>query len=331
MAQAGGSNRVESAIPERAFLATWHSVEGLASVDLYLMSPPTLAFRLRGRANFRSAKAGPVSGVAALAEWLAVADAIEAGGGRICCLLPAGDLDLTGLPYAAEAGHVVDHNGQLSFLLPNMASAHRQLERHEWRVVATALGFRPVDVPGGIWEAQGDVAEFRGQTLLTFGGRTDLAGVDAVSRWFPEDALRIAIRQPAFHGNMALLPLEAVDKLVVCPEALDGDALVKLVNAFGREDIIPVDLNDIRLYVTNALAIGRNLIAPHLAADRLGELASTLGYNLIVVPMLDLCEKGGGGPRCLVNHTRLEEARVCVPRELDFQARREEIVADLFR
>ena len=293
------------------------------------MSPPAPCFRLRGRANFRSESAREVSPRAALAEWLTVSDAIEARGGRVVCLIPETDLDLTGMPYAAESGHVVDRDGQLSFLLPNMASPHRRLERNVWREAASAIGLKPVDIPRGIWEAQGDVAEFRGRTLLTYGGRTDVAGVSAVSRWFPEDALRVEIRLPAFHGNMAMLPLESADKLVVCPEALVGDAFVRLVNAFGREAIVPVDLDDVRLYATNALAIGRELIVPHLAPQRLTSLGSNWGYNIVVVKMVELCDKGGGGPRCLVSRARLECARIRVPHELDFRARREEIVARL--
>ncbi len=201
-------------------------------IDLYLMSPPGPDWQLRGRANFRSAAAAPVDARAAIREWAALADAIEARGGRVVCLVPEPGTELTGLPYAAECGHVIERAGELLFLLPTMLAPHRRGERALWRAAAESLGMRPVSVDG-TWEAQGDVATFCGRTLLFFGGRTDAAGARSAARYFPEDAILLEVRQPAFHGNMAALPLDAAGKLLVCPEVLVGDGLAALTRAFG--------------------------------------------------------------------------------------------------
>ncbi len=299
----------------------------MAPIDVYLMSPPGPAWRLRGRANFRSQAAAPVDARAAIREWVALADALEARGGRVICLVPPPDTELTGLPYAAECGHLVEHDGELVFLLPNMAAAHRVGEREAWRPVAAALGLRVVDLPAGLWEAQGDVAELRGRTLLFWGGRTDRAGVTEASRWFPEDALLVEVRQPAFHGNMAALPLEAAGKLLVCPEVIAGDGLARLEEAFGAEALVPVTVEEIRSYATNGLPVGDDVLAPHLTPARVVGLMRSWGLNVVLLSMVELCEKAGGASRCLVSRARLDEARLTIPAELDYRQQRARILA----
>lgn len=295
-------------------------------VDLYLMSPPSPSFRLRGKANFRSSAAEPVDAATAIREWVALADAIEARGGRVACLVPPADTELTGLPYAAECGQIVESNGELLFLLPNMAVAHRKGERDLWRGAAIALGLRPVDLDG-TWEAQGDVAWFRGRTLLFFGGRTDRRGVESAARFFPPDALLLQIREPAFHGNMAALPLDAAGKLLVCPDVLCGDARADLERAFGAGALELLGADEIRLYATNGLPIGREVLAPHLVPPRVVALMRALGLDVVTLSMRELCEKAGGASRCLVSHARLDAARVAIPPELDYRARRADILA----
>lgn len=299
----------------------------MASIDLYLMSPPAPTWQLRGRANFRSESAREVDARAAIREWVSLADAIEARGGRVVALVPPRDTELTGLPYAAECGHLVEQGGELIFLAPNMFAPHRTRERDLWRPLAALLGARVVDVPAGLWEAQGDVAVMRGRTLLFFGGRTDRAGLDAVRGWFPSDAITIQVRQPAFHGNMAALPLDAAGKLLVCAEVIEGDGVARLEAAFGTDAIVPVSVEEIRSYATNGLPIGRDVIAPHLTPKRVVDLMRSWGLDVIVLPMVELCEKAGGASRCLVSHARVDEAKIAIPSGVDYRRQRERILA----
>src|SRR5262245_46990410 len=90
--------------------------------DLFLMSPPGTTWALRGRANFRSREAEPVRPLRARKEWLALAEMIEDSGGVVVVLPPPSDATLTGLPYAAEAGHVIPacRDRPSIFLLPRM-------------------------------------------------------------------------------------------------------------------------------------------------------------------------------------------------------------------
>ena len=186
---------------------------------------------------------------------------------------------------------------------------------------------KPVEIDG-TWEAQGDVATFRGRTLLFFGGRTDAAGVASAARYFPEDAILLEVRQPAFHGNMAALPLEAAGKLLVCPDVLLGDGLAKLEQAFGAEAIVPVSVDEIRAYATNGLPIGDEVLAPHLVPARVTDLMKSWNLRVITLPMVELCEKAGGASRCLVSHARVDAAKITIPPALDYRAQRARILAD---
>lgn len=296
-------------------------------MDLYFMSPPSAGWALRGRANFRSREAAQVDARAARREWLALAEAIEARGGTVVALYPPSD-ELTGMPYAAECGHVVTIAGKPTFLLPRMAAAHSRNERAHWEALAQRMGLSPTDIGAGTWEAQGDVALFDGATLLFFGGRTDRDGMEAAARFFDGEVLRVQIREPAFHGNMALLPLPAVDRVLACRDVIEPASYAALVARFGSERLLEVTEDEIRRYATNGLPIGRDLLAPSLVPERVLSLVRAAGMNVVSLTMAELCEKAGGASRCLVSiasvppgavhvpdETRLEEVRARIQKE----------------
>ena len=282
-------------------------------MDLYLMSPPSRGWALRGRANFRSREAPQVDAARARMEWLALAEAIEARGGTVVALEAPTD-ELTGMPYAAECGHVIASPGKAPiFLLPRMAAPHRKAEREHWEKLAVDMGMRPVDPGRGTWEAQGDVAEFEGVTLLFFGGRTDREGMDAAAAHFTGEIMPIEIREPAFHGNMALLPLPAAGRLLVCPDVLVGDGLARLKARFGEERLLYVTEAEIRCYATNGLPVGDTLLAPSVIPERVRRLIEDSGMRVELLGMGELCEKAGGASRCLVSIAHLPPGTVEIP------------------
>lgn len=262
-----------------------------------MMSPPAKSWSLRGRANFRSAEAGAVDALSARREWLQLAEAIERHGGVVAVLPP--DDALTGLPYAAEAGHVLP-GAPPRFVLPRMWAEHRRGERDRWAPFVRALGFEVVELDGGIWEAQGDVALFDSATLLFFGGRTDRAGLAAAMSHFDGEVIVLELRQPAFHGNMAVLPLPAVDKLLVCPDVILGDGVDRLLDRFGRDRVVPVAEDEIRSYATNGLPVGKAWLSPSVVPPRVVDLVRGFGMEVELLDMRELCEKAGGASRCLV-------------------------------
>jgi N-dimethylarginine dimethylaminohydrolase len=283
-------------------------------LDLYLMSPPSPRWALRGRSNFRSREAPPVDAARARREWLALAEAIEAHGGTVVALPPADDT-LTGMPYAAECGHIVDIGDAPLFVLPRMASPHRRPERERWARLALEMGLSVLDPGRGTWEAQGDVAVFSGVTLLFHGGRTDREGMEAAAAMLPGELLRLEIREPAFHGNMAVLPLPAADRLLVCPEVIAGDGTDRLAARFGHDRLLFVTEPEIRCYATNGLPIGDAILAPSVLPERVRALFVALGLKVELFSMTELCEKAGGASRCLVSHARLGDGRARVPDE----------------
>lgn len=284
-------------------------------IDLFLMSPPGRAWTLRGRSNFRSKDAPPVDAQQARREWLIFARALESRGGVVVAL-PSPSEDLTGLPYAAEGGLMLARSGAAPlFLLPRMISPHRRGEREHWAQLARRMGLEVVDPGVGIWEAQGDVATFDGVTLVFHGVRTNREGMEAAARYFPGEVMRLELLAPAFHGNMALLPLAAVDRLLVCPEVIAPPSYALLEKRFGRERLVTVTKDEIRSYATNCLPFGKELLAPSVLPERIRALVEDLGMKVTSFVLSELCEKGGGATRCLVNHARLEPGSFQIPEE----------------
>ena len=297
-------------------------------MDLFLMSPPGRAWALRGRNNFRSREAPQVDARQARQEWLALARELEARGGTVVALPSPSEL-LTGMPYAAECGQVVPREGAPPlFLLPRMLSAHRQTEREHWAPLARRMGLEVVDPGVGIWEAHGDVATFDGVTLLFWGGRTTLEGLVAAARYFPGEVVHVQVREPAFHGNMAVLPLPAVDRLMVCPDVIAPNSYALLRERFGEQRLLTVTEDEIKGYATNGLPVGRDLLAPSVVPDAVRARLALLGMRVVPLTMRELCEKGGGSSRCLVSRAQVDAATVRIPDEYRLEAVAKDIEAD---
>ena len=272
------------------------------------MSPPSAGWQLRARSNFKSAAALPVDARRARLEWLALAEHIEAAGGTVCALRNDDDA-LTGMPFAAEAGHVVGN----TFLLPRMLHAHRQPERMLWQALAEAMGLQLAAPSHGVWEAQGDVAMHDGATLLFYGGRTTHDALSEVRSFFAEPGrqgqhapiLELEIREPAFHGNMALLSLP--DRVLACRSAFAPRSWEALSARFRVEEITETEL---RLYATNGLSVGKTFLAPSCAPPRVLGLVRASGLAVRTLVMSELCEKAGGASRCLVSVADLDPQRI---------------------
>ena len=205
-----------------------------------------------------------------------------------------------------------------------MKPIHRRAERVAWAQAAAQMGMKTVEVlpevPGGeqeFWEGQGDVAWFRGTALLFHGGRTTLRGAEAAAAWFPNHLL-VEIREPAFHGNMAALPLSAVDRLLVCPEVIALRIPCTSSARFG-DALEEVTEDEIRSYATNGLPMGRELLAPHTLPPRL-KRASSPGHEGCPPGDGGACVKAGGASRCLVSAATVRTERLTIPAEMDYRS-----------
>jgi N-dimethylarginine dimethylaminohydrolase len=180
----------------------------------------------------------------------------------------------------------------------------------------------------GIWEAHGDVATFDGVTLLFWGGRTTLEGLVAAARYFPGEVVHVQVREPAFHGNMAVLPLPAVDRLMVCPDVIAPNSYALLRERFGEQRLLTVTEDEIKGYATNGLPVGRDLLAPSVVPDAVRARLALLGMRVVPLTMRELCEKGGGSSRCLVSRAQVDAATVRIPDEYRLEAVAKDIEAD---
>ena len=85
-----------------------------------------------------------------------LADAIVAAGGEVVVLPPNPKLNLTGLPYTAEAGEFFRLDEQGHFILPRMGVFHRRDEAHWVGLFMTKSLEFVTERPPTTWEAQGD-------------------------------------------------------------------------------------------------------------------------------------------------------------------------------
>ncbi len=266
------------------------------------MSPPHPSWQLLGRANFKSRAADQVDPVRARREWEDLAKAIERHGGTVV-VLPPGDPALSGLTFAAEAGHPLPATrlgGKPRFLLANMKPEHRRQERDLWRPFLESMGFEVIPIEGGVWEGQGDVCRFDGATLLFWGGRTDLKGMHEAKRHFSGEVLELNVWEPAFHGNMAVLPLDEENAMLVCADVLHEDSLALLEARVGRDRMHFVTEEEMHAYATNGLPVGDTVICASIVPERVRQLLVREGLKVEVLSMTELCEKAGGAARCLV-------------------------------
>jgi len=289
--------------------------------SIYLMSPPTRAWHLKGRANFRSATAGEVDATRARAEWSALADAIIEAGGEVVVMPPKDDT-LTGLIYTAESGELFrDEQGDLRFLLPHMASPHRQAEAALIEDFAqNTLGLATHGLQH-VWEAQGDAirAAHSDQIVHTYGEgpyqRTSQAAYAEVAPRLSPQHIQIAFHaDPWFHGNTFLQFFRRRTDAIglICPEALLEGELERLQAFLGPDlELIPISVDESRGYDTNALQVGQTVIAPTTFSKTARRATAALDLQVKTLPLDELFAKGGGAPVCLTNRLwGLDQAEV---------------------
>jgi N-dimethylarginine dimethylaminohydrolase len=291
-------------------------------IETFFLSPPRRDWALRARANFRSADAPPVDARKARKEWLAFAERLEALGGRVI-VLGSPDSQLTGMPFAAEAGHMLEGP---RFLLPRMFAEHRRAEAHHWATMCEKLHIETAQLESGFFEAQGDVADFMGVTLVFHGVRSDREGAELAAAMIEGETLLVEIRKPAFHGNMALLPLAHARMALVCREVVAPESMHALERRFGHEAFHDITLDELQGYATNALPIGDTILAPSSFPKRITALLTARGYKVEHLDMGELCGKAGGASRCLVCRSNI--AITHVPIEHTLAHFREEIYKD---
>jgi N-dimethylarginine dimethylaminohydrolase len=293
---------------------------------------------VHGAANVFSQGGAPL-GIprgAALAEWIGLVDAIVDAGAAVVVLPLAEDDDsLTGMPYVAEAGFVGrDDDGAPLWLLPTMTPAHRRGERPHIERFAAACGLatRSLPVP---WEGQGDVLVVAGRDgtpsrfICTAGeGPQARSVVDAhamIARWLPGPALSLRFAAaPWFHGNTFLGFFSACDDAgrvgetvaLVCFDALLPGEAERLRAFLPDVRFVALTRQESLRYATNALQIGRRVLAPPGVPATAHAVWRGLGLDVVEVALPTLFGRGGGAAVCLTNRLDLDVG--CVPPDLHY-------------
>lgn len=278
----------------------------------FLMSPPRADWVPTGKANFisqGSQRSMPESGEA-LAEWNLLVDAIRQAGGE-CRMIPApsGKL-LSGMPYTAEAGHlVVSPDGPL-YLLPNLTPAHRKEEAAHIAAFCASQGWKTKRVVAP-WEGQGDLFQWDDRIIHTYGvGKWQRTSVDAfkeIRLYFPQSKqLQLAYRaDPWFHGNTLLGVFHDAKKnesvIFVCADALREGELEKLKSFLGPTRLEVVSAAESLAYTTNSLQVNDTVIAPTGVPERVQGLWRSMGLKIVSQDLNVLFGSGGGAGVCLTN------------------------------
>lgn len=277
-------------------------------MTLFLMSPPRRDWQLKGKANFRSQAADGVDAVRARNEWCKLADAICNAGGDVLVCPPHPEATLTGMIYTAEAGeHYLDDEGNQSFILPNMASPHRQAEAQWIGQFMRHLGIQTTTI-NGLWEAQGDAIRTHHQDTIihTYGvgryARTGERAYEQVANLLSDNHLQLRFEaDPWFHGNTFLNIYEHNQRwlAVVCMDAVAEPEVLR--NALGFAQIHCITSAQSMAYDTNALQVNQTVLASATLSEHTQHEMTSLGLRVEQIVLDELFVKGGGAPVCLTN------------------------------
>jgi N-dimethylarginine dimethylaminohydrolase len=270
------------------------------------MSPPPPSWRIRGGANYRSVSRKQVNPRRALAEWLALADAIEATGAVVNVVPYPRDVPepLTGLMYTANAGWL---RAPSRFRVARLTVAHRQAEREYLSGLFSVLFGWQVEESGALWEGQADMCRLSdAMVLLSYGVRSTRESVDEIASLLPpsQDHRSVQLREPFFHGDTCMNVLAGSTPLfLVLPSAFATQMEYRKARdaASAVAEILEITEADALAYACNSLGLGDEILIPTGLSDGLRRMLSERGYRLRQLDFTELFGKGGGGPRCLVN------------------------------
>ena len=297
------------------------------------MSPPKKTWRLVGRANFRSARAAATQDERdphlveadahkARQEWTSLVETIRKAGGEVLVLPPHPSRDLTGLIYTAEAGTFVQPMGAMPhLLLPLMKPPHRRPEA-TWIAQVAAIHYRWIASKyptSEFWEAQGDLLYLDPHTaIMTYGegeyARTTSEGLRVHASGLADESIFLKFKaNPWFHGNTFINVYHHATDPSIRLVMLASDALfpheeqclrrwlaAQDDRAQTRTSIFTISKEESLAYATNALQVGRTIIAPAGVPARCKQMwRETLGLDVIELDLEQLFLRGGGAPVCL--------------------------------
>ncbi len=298
----------------------------------FVMSYPAADWEITAGKHTRSGVARGTGGNprAALREWIALADAISAAGGRILVADPPptptavaapkvappdgsvaaqaepAELGPTGLPYTADWGALIRRGDQPLFLLSKGSTGHRAADAELAASVFAAAGV-PVVALDCAWGGRGDLVHVGpGRYVYVAGARSDkdagarvAAELGTTVRW-----TEARVADPFTFGDevVAMLRNKAQDGTMIVHEAgLVGRAIPELRSMFAPVEVISVDAEDAAAGACTALDVNGTVILPAGLSTNLRANLIRRGLQLVELELPELHGRGGGGPHALVN------------------------------
>lgn len=232
-------------------------------------------------------------------QWDAIAEAIDAAGGRVEVLAQREDSpDMVyamnlGLPFAGgpTGGTAV---------LSHMRYAERRNETETARQWFTDHGFTTTEIGsqgvGAHFEA-GDAFAWRGDLVVGFGPRTEQLALKHLAIDLDVRVHGLQIVHPGmYHLDLSFCPLDE-DRAMVCPSAFTEASARQLL------DLVPEPLvlteAEAMTFCANSIVIGRTILMP-ACPDRVRRQLEDWDFEVVLVGV-DEFVKGGGAIRCLTN------------------------------
>lgn len=235
-----------------------------------------------------------------LAQWQALAAAIERAGGRVRVLdqLP----EAPDMVYAMNLGlplrHPSGRTGQVA--LSHMRYPQRRTETPAAAAWFARNGVRCQtigrDGVGAHFEA-GDAFAWRGELVVGHGPRTEELALRHLADILGVSVRGVQITHPSmYHLDLGFCPLDS-HHAMVCPAAFD-DASARALLALVPEPLV-LSEEEALTFCANSVVVGRTVLMP-ACPDRVRTRLEAWGFTVVVVEVGEFL-KGGGAIRCLTN------------------------------
>jgi N-dimethylarginine dimethylaminohydrolase len=234
----------------------------------------------------------------ALAQWQALAAAIEAAGGAVDVLSQR--RDSPDMVYAMNLGLALCGERGGRAVMSHMRFGERRAEARSAESWFSANGFAASyvgrDGVGPFFES-GDAFPFGGELIVGYWPRSDELALKHIAAELDVRVRGVRINHPAmYHLDLAFCPLDEHTALV-CPSAFDSASARAIVDLIPRPIILSED--EAMTFVANSIVVGRRVIAP-ACPPRVRQQVEEAGFEVEIV-CVDEFHKGGGSIRCLTN------------------------------
>jgi N-dimethylarginine dimethylaminohydrolase len=263
----------------------------------YLMVRPT-HFRVDYQINpYMDLRCQP-SADHALAQWHALAEAIEAAGGSVDVVSQRPDSP--DMVYAMNLGLAFHDQRGGRAVMSHMRFGERRAETRSAESWFSANGFATTlvgrDGVGPFFES-GDAFPFGGELIVGYWPRSDELALKHLAAELEVRVRGVRIAHPAmYHLDLAFCPLDQ-ETALVCPSAFDSAGAAAIVDLIPRPILLTED--EAMTFVANSIVVGRRVIAP-ACPPRVRQQVEEAGFEVEIV-CVDEFHKGGGSIRCLTN------------------------------